>query len=87
MLESHPAVAEAAVVAAPDERWGETPVALVVLREGVAQDAEELRLWVNARVAREAHISRISLLGSLPRNAMGKVLKRELRAMFTSASA
>ena len=79
----HPAVREVAVFGIPDHKWGETPVAAVVLhREGEAT-ADELREWINARVAaRYQRVARVLLLPDFPRNAAGKTLKRELRAPF-----
>ena len=77
-LVREPEVAEAAVVGAPSELWGETPVAFVVLRDGTA-DPESILASVNARLGRTQRISAIHLLDALPRSAIGKVLKRDLR--------
>lgn len=79
LFEQHPDVQEAAVVAAPSERWGETPAAFIVLRPGAPRDATTLLDWVNARVARQMRVSAIQFTDALPRNPMGKVMKRELR--------
>lgn len=76
------AVADAAVVGVPSERWGETPVAFVVLRDAGA-DADALLATVNARLGATQRISAIHLLDELPRSAIGKVLKRELRDRLT----
>ena len=80
VLREHPAVADAAVVGVPSAEWGETPVAFVVLREG-AQDAtaDELKQWLNARVGKTQRVAGVRLVDELPRSAIGKVLKRELR--------
>jgi len=80
VLRGHPAVADAAVVGVPSAEWGETPVAFVVLREG-AQDAtaDELKQWLNARVGKTQRVAGVRLVDELPRSAIGKVLKRELR--------
>ncbi|MGE3622236.1 MAG: hypothetical protein AB7L84_17425, partial [Acidimicrobiia bacterium] len=77
-LASHPAVLECAVVAAPDDHWGERPVAYVTLKDGWDVDPEELVDHVRARLARfkaprEVH------LGPLPKTATGKVQKFRLR--------
>lgn len=80
VLESHPQVAEAAVVAIPDPEWGETPMAFVVARAGL--DPEHLRLWANERLGKTQRIARLELRDTLPRSEIGKVLKRELRAPF-----
>ncbi|TFW04909.1 AMP-dependent synthetase [Oxalobacteraceae bacterium OM1] len=76
----HPAVQEAAVFGIPHEKWGETPLAAVVLREPDAISADELKEWINARVsARYQRVSGVEILEAFPRNAAGKILKRELR--------
>ncbi len=82
VLISHPAVAEAAVIAVPDERWGESPHAVVALREGTSASADELKGWLQERLARTSWPRDISFMAALPRNEMGKVLKRVLREPF-----
>jgi fatty-acyl-CoA synthase len=77
-LATHPDVLEAAVVAAPDERWGERPVAWVTLREGATATVDELRAHVRGRLAGFKVPSRI-LFGPLPKTASGKVRKVALR--------
>jgi long-chain acyl-CoA synthetase len=80
IIVQHPLVREAAVFGVPSERWGETPLAAVVLREPGAVTADELRDWINARVeAGFQKVSAVEILDDLPRNAAGKTLKRELR--------
>ncbi|HEY0887871.1 MAG TPA: AMP-binding protein [Ramlibacter sp.] len=79
----HPAVREVAVFGVPHEKWGETPVAAVVLREPGSATAAELRDWINERVgARYQRVSEVLVLPDFPRSAAGKTLKRELRAPF-----
>ena len=78
-LREHPAVADAAVVGVPSVQWGETPVAFVVRRDGHAEDAAALRDWLNARVGKTQRLAALHLVDELPRSAIGKVLKRELR--------
>ena len=79
----HPAVLEVAVFGIPHDKWGETPVAAVVLRQRDAAGADELRDWINARVAAKyQRVDRVLVLESFPRNVAGKTLKRELRAPF-----
>jgi acyl-CoA synthetase (AMP-forming)/AMP-acid ligase II len=75
----HEAVAEAAVVAAPSERWGESPVAFVVLKPGHSLVPDALRAWANERLGKTQRISEIRLKSEFPRSPIGKVLKRELR--------
>jgi acyl-CoA synthetase (AMP-forming)/AMP-acid ligase II len=83
VLVRHPAVREAAVFGVPHDRWGETPVAAVVLRAGAGATAEELRAWTNARVAaRYQQVQEVVIRVELPRNPAGKVLKRLLREPY-----
>ncbi|GAB4187953.1 MAG: class I adenylate-forming enzyme family protein [Roseiflexaceae bacterium] len=83
IIVQHPAVREAAVFGVPSEKWGETPLAAVVLREAGLISAEELREWVNARVeAGFQKISAVEIMSDFPRNAAGKTLKRELRDRY-----
>lgn len=78
----HPAVREAAVFGVPDDRWGESPVAAVLLKPGARVEAAELRDWVNANVAaRFQRIGALQVHEDFPRNAAGKTLKRELREL------
>jgi acyl-CoA synthetase (AMP-forming)/AMP-acid ligase II len=79
----HPAVLEVAVFGIPDDKWGETPVAAIVLRENGTVGADELRDWINARVAAKyQRLARVIVMDDFPRNAAGKTLKRDLRAPF-----
>ncbi|HET9338558.1 MAG TPA: AMP-binding protein [Casimicrobiaceae bacterium] len=82
----HPDVREVAVFGIPHDKWGETPVAAVVLKSGASCDAAMLRDWINARVAAKyQRVDRVLVLDEFPRNAAGKTLKRELRAPFWEA--
>ncbi|MEO5373219.1 MAG: AMP-binding protein [Alphaproteobacteria bacterium] len=77
----HPAVVEAAVYGVPDPRWGEKAVAAVVLRSPIAP--HDLMLWVNERVAaRFQRLQDVVVMDAFPRNAAGKVLKREMRDAY-----
>jgi fatty-acyl-CoA synthase len=80
ILAEHPDVLEAAVVGIEDERFGEAPVAAVVLRQGAALDAAAILGLFEGRIARFKHPRRVCFVETLPRNAMGKVQKRELAA-------
>ena len=81
VLYEHDAVLEAAVVARPDERWGEVPVAFVVLHPQVETTAGALLDHCQGQLARFKVPKAITFLEALPRNPSGKVLKRELRAV------
>jgi acyl-CoA synthetase (AMP-forming)/AMP-acid ligase II len=79
VLYEHEAVLEAAVVGRPDERWGEVPVAFVVLRAGRSASVEELLAHCAGQLAKYKVPKDITFLEALPRNPSGKVLKRDLR--------
>ena len=81
---AHPKVAEAAVVAVPDARWDERPLACVVLEDGVAADAEALREFLGHSVARWQLPERWAFIAEVPKTSVGKFRKLELREMFTS---
>ncbi len=87
VLSAHEAVADAAVVGVPSERWGETPVAFVVPKRHDAQLAKTLLDWTNAQLGKTQRLAAIELVDSLPRSAIGKVLKRELRDSYRAKTA
>lgn len=78
VLHEHPAVVDAAVVGVPDERWGETGVAFVVLEEGAEVTADEIVAYCRARLAAFKVPREVRFVQDLPRSAMNKVLKSEL---------
>jgi len=78
----HPAVSEATVIGIPSARWGETPIALVVLRPEAAATPEELLAFCNERVGKVQRLHAVEIRSELPKNAIGKILKRELRAPY-----
>jgi fatty-acyl-CoA synthase len=80
VLYEHDAVLEVAVVARPDDRWGEVPVAFVVLRPDSIATADALLEHCRAQLARFKVPREVTFLDALPRNPSGKVLKRELRS-------
>jgi acyl-CoA synthetase (AMP-forming)/AMP-acid ligase II len=82
VIVGHPAVLEAAVVGALSDRWGETPVAFVTLKAGATATADEVRDWANAKLGKTQRLAALKLMDVLPRSAIGKVLKRELRDQF-----
>ena len=79
VLREHPGVADVAVVGVPSEQWGETPIAFVVPATGGAASEAELLTWFNQRVGKTQRLTALHYLDELPRSAIGKVLKRELR--------
>jgi acyl-CoA synthetase (AMP-forming)/AMP-acid ligase II len=81
-LAHHPSVAEVAVFGVPSEKWGEEVRAAVVLRAGMLASGEDLIAWSRERLAGYKAPKRVEFTTALPRNAGGKILKRELRARF-----
>ncbi len=81
-LMAHPAVAEAAVIAIPDERWGERPLAVVALRDGEDATPDELRQHLDQQFARWQLPDRFEFVEAIPRTATGKFKKIELRERF-----
>ena len=80
---AHPAVFECAVVAAPDARWGEIPVAFVVLKPGQKLSQEELCAFLQERIAKFKLPRAVEFVdGALPKTGTGKIVKRELREKF-----
>jgi long-chain acyl-CoA synthetase len=83
----HPAVREAAVFGVPHDKWGETPLAAVILRDLAAITGQELRDWINERVeAKFQRVSEVAIMEVFPRNVAGKTLKREMRKAFWEKS-
>jgi acyl-CoA synthetase (AMP-forming)/AMP-acid ligase II len=79
VLAQHPAVADCTVVGVPSDEWGETPVGFYVPREGTTATAEDIRTATNDKLGKTQRLSRLYRADELPRSAIGKVLKRELR--------
>ncbi|MBU6529703.1 long-chain-fatty-acid--CoA ligase [Streptomyces sp. A108] len=86
-LESHPQVAEAVVVGAPDERWGEYVHAFVVPAPGQPPTARDLHTFLVPQLASFKLPARYELIDAVPRNPSGKILRRELRDRFWSGAA
>ena len=85
-LESHPAVAGAAVVGRPDTRLGETPVAMVELREPGSADADALVEYLRTRLARYEIPTDIAIVGTIPRTPSGKADLRAIQHFFNEAA-
>jgi long-chain acyl-CoA synthetase len=83
IIVQHPAVREAAVFGIPSEKWGETPLAAVILRQPATITAEELCQWINERVdAKHQRVHAVTILEDFPRSSAGKTLKRILREPY-----
>jgi fatty-acyl-CoA synthase len=84
---AHPAVAEAAVIAIPDEKWSERPLAVVVLKDGQTATAEELREFIAPHFVKWWLPDRFEFVDEIPKTAVGKFKKTALREQFTGAPA
>jgi fatty-acyl-CoA synthase len=92
LISRHPAVSETAVIAVGDARWGERPLALVVLRPGCSADAQAIRehlgrFAAEGRISRYAVPERVLFVDSLARTSVGKLNKRRLREQHQAAAA
>jgi malonyl-CoA/methylmalonyl-CoA synthetase len=86
-LREHPAVADCAVVGVPDDEWGERIAAALVLNSGDNLDLPSLRAWARRSLATHKLPSRLLVVDTLPRNAMGKVVKSSVVALFQNPRA
>ena len=83
ILYEHPAVTDAALIGIPHQTLGEEPAAVVHLAPGKAATEEELKAWVGTRLAKfKIPVKIIFCADTLPRNANGKIMKRDLKALF-----
>jgi acyl-CoA synthetase (AMP-forming)/AMP-acid ligase II len=78
----HPAVAEVAVIGVPDETWGEAVKAVVVLRTDAEVSADDIIAWTRQRIAAYKCPRSVEFIAALPRNATGKILRRQLREPY-----
>jgi len=83
VLAGHPGIAEVAVIGRPHERWGETPVAVVVPADPAQPPTvQELAQWTEGRLAGYKKPTEVIVLAELPHNASGKVVKHVLRSTY-----
>jgi acyl-CoA synthetase (AMP-forming)/AMP-acid ligase II len=81
-IASHPAVAEVCVVGVPHEKWGETPIAVVVPAAGASPEPDELIALTRERVGSVMKVTRVEFVDELPKSGVGKVLRRVVRERF-----
>ena len=86
LLMGHPTVAEAAVIAVPDEKWGERPMAVVVLKDDAEATADDLREHLSGHFAKWQLPERVEFIDEIPRTATGKFKKTALREQFVKAA-
>lgn len=82
VLREHEAVADAAVIGVPSKDWGESPLAIVILKDGEDLDPVVLKEWTNVRIGRMQRLTGVEFVETLPRSSLGKVLKADLMAPY-----
>ena len=85
VLQSYPKIEEAAVIGIPDEEWGEQPRAIIVIKQGEMATGDEIIEYCRARMSSFKRPRSVIFVNELPRNPMGKVLKRVLREQYGKA--
>jgi acyl-CoA synthetase (AMP-forming)/AMP-acid ligase II len=86
VLGEHPAISEVTVIGLPDPKWGEAVTAVVVLKEEAGLSLEEVKAFCRDRIAGYKIPKGLKIVNEIPKNATGKVLKRELRDRFAGSS-
>lgn len=84
LLIKHPAVNDVAVIGVPSDRWGETPIAIVVPEVDASNSTDDIRDWANRQLGKQQRIMGVDFTNALPRNPNGKILKRELRKDYSN---
>lgn len=82
VLCTHPAVSQCAVIGVPDERWGETPKAVVVLKEGMHATEKDIMDFCKQNLASFKKVTSVEFVDSLPMTPSGKILKRQIREKY-----
>jgi long-chain acyl-CoA synthetase len=82
VLSTHPQIADVAVIGMQDEKWGEVPYALAITKPNSNIEADQLAQWANARLGKAQRLKHCKIVEAFPRNALGKVLKSELRKLY-----
>ena len=82
VLLEDPDVTDAAVIGVPSDAWGETPLGLVVLRDGATRGAQDIRDRANGKLGKSQRLSAVETRDVLPRSTIGKILKKDLRAPY-----
>jgi acyl-CoA synthetase (AMP-forming)/AMP-acid ligase II len=86
VIGKHEAVLDVTVIGVPHEKWGETPLALVIRADGAEATGDEIMEWSNERLGKYQRVSAVEFRDEFPRNALGKVLKRHLREEYSGSS-
>jgi acyl-CoA synthetase (AMP-forming)/AMP-acid ligase II len=85
-LASHPAVAEVAVFGVAHDKWGETPKAVVVLRDGQEADGQELIDWTRDKLGAVKRVTSVDFVDELPKTPLGKVLRRVVKERYSEVA-
>ena len=84
VIGKHPDIIDVTVIGVPHDKWGETCLALIIPKNGVKIDCDEVKKWCNERLAKHQRLHNVEIREEFPRNALGKVLKRVLREPYWS---